>query len=323
MIVGELRTPNLLNLTNAIKDFDIYISTYTNYKSLASSITENYLIDKESEIKKTILKNLAPNLQDRERVINNILQWWHLDNLLKNFKNILQSYDVILKIRSDSYFIFPLEEKMFRSINNKFLYINSDHIFYASSTKFYEIYSNFLEEIFNKYVGKPDTYFEINYKNLYESYKKRKPNPYLFMTFFSLHYIVRTGFDDPIEELIIPKELYNIDLDKRMENIRKFIINKKVLRNPKNAIATYPSGIPCFGSEKYHFLHAINNSVVHVSQLPTIGIFKRRINFIYKYIIFPVLKCVPEGKYKRDKIQPFSRNFTLLSKKFIRSIIFN
>ena len=290
LIVGEFRTPNLFNLLNAIKDFDIYISTYTKYKSLVSRITENYLINKESEVRKKISKNLDPNLQDREKVIQRIYQWWHLENLLEKFESRLKNYDVILKIRSDAYFLLPLKEEMFRRINPNYLYINSDHVFYASTKKFYDIYSNYLEEIFKKYVGKAETYFEINYENLYQSYKEKKPNPYLFMTFFSLHAISRTGFEYPIHLLRIPQELYDIDLVKRMENIRKFIINKKVLKDSKNSIAHYPSGNPIFGSEKYHFLHAINNSMVYYCQLPSIGILRKKINIIYKYILFPLLK---------------------------------
>jgi len=299
LIVGAFRTPNLFNLLNAIKDFDIYISTYTEFKGLVSKITDNYLICEESEVRKKISKHLAPNLQDNQVVIQNICQWWHLDNVLEKFENRLRKYDVILKIRSDTYFIFPLKEKMFRRINYNYLYINSDHIFYANSKKFYDIYSNFLDEIFKKYVGEINTYFDINYENLYQSYKSKKPNPYLFMNFFSLHGISRTGFDHPIKELIIPKELYDIDLDKRMENIRKFLFNKKVLKDPKNSISDYPSGTPLFGSEKYHFLHALNHSVVYYSQLPTIGILRRRINIIYKYIVFPLLKKIFKSRISR------------------------
>ena len=290
LIVGEFRTPNLINLKNAIKDFDIYISTYTKYEDVVSKITENYLINKESEITKIISKNLAPNLQDRKSVIRRIYQWWHLDNLLKQFKDKLKNYDVILKIRSDTYFILPLKETMFKNINNNYVYINSDHIFYASSTKFIDIYSSFLSEIYKKYIGQPETYFEINYENLYQSYEKKKPNPYLFLTFFSFHVHIRTGFGHPINELVIPKELYDINIDKRMDNIRKFIINKKVLKDPKNSIAHLSSGCPMLGSEKYHFLHVINNSIVYYSQLPTIGLLRKRINIIYKYILFPLLK---------------------------------
>ncbi len=54
LITGLLRCPNLENLINAIKPFDIYLSSYKEYEKVARKISENVLLYDESYVKNEI-----------------------------------------------------------------------------------------------------------------------------------------------------------------------------------------------------------------------------------------------------------------------------
>lgn len=54
LITGELRIPDFQNLYNSIKNYDIYISTYTEYYNIAKKLTDNFII---TDIKDNLIFN--------------------------------------------------------------------------------------------------------------------------------------------------------------------------------------------------------------------------------------------------------------------------
>ncbi len=180
---------------------------------------------------------------------------------------------------------------MFDGIEEDYLYINSDHLFYSNYKKFYDVYEKFLSDICLKYIDKCNTYFDIDYQNLYHSYLRRKQkNEYEKLSFFALHSIVRIGINFPILLLQFPLEIYDKNLTLIMNNVKRFNENKIKFINKSKSKQYLPSGTPEFGSEKYHFLNAINKSKVLSSRLPSIGLMKRKVNFLYKKLVFPLLR---------------------------------
>ena len=73
LITGDLRTPDFQNLYDSIKNYDIYISTYTEHYDIAKKLTNNI-----------ILTDKKDNLIFNKKTIpyRNIYQWWHLNKLI-------------------------------------------------------------------------------------------------------------------------------------------------------------------------------------------------------------------------------------------------
>ncbi len=84
IITGQLRIPNYKNLLNAISNFDIYISSYDNYHKIAENFSENYLLHAENYVISEIKNKVKSKVKNKETLYN-LCQWWHLNEVLKNF----------------------------------------------------------------------------------------------------------------------------------------------------------------------------------------------------------------------------------------------
>ena len=265
LITGELRIPDFDNLYNSIKHFDVFISTYDEYKDIAIKLSK----------KKNVLTINKNNKNINIKIIKyrNIYQWWHLNRLLKKFKNKLLNYDILLKIRSDCYFFTELKLNHFRNIDLHSFYMNSDHSFYGSSKIFYRIYSNFFNDILNKYIDKGDYYFNINYNNLIKSYENTKNSK--FNKNNNIHsFNSRINIEIGLQELVYPKSIYHVNHNILIKNIKEYIKNNKKIDN-NHYTNKNKSSNKNFGSEKYNFLNIINKVIVKSFELPTIGIYKK------------------------------------------------
>lgn len=261
LITGELRMPDFQNLYDSIKNYDIYISTYTEYYNIAKKLTDNIIITDRKDVsifnKKTI-------------PYTNIYQWWHLNKLLIYYKKELYNYDILLKTRSDCYFIKPLTDKDFLSIDTSCFYMNSDLSFYSSVNIFYKVFENYYDDILNIYLNKGDQYFDINYNNLIQSYKNIQiVDNYKDEKIKKQYRCAREDIHVGIRELVYPKHIYSHNVDilikKIEENLNKNFDNKEYCNIFRSANVN-------FGSEKYCFLNAINKVIIKKFNLPTIGI---------------------------------------------------
>ena len=203
----------------------------------------------------------------------------------------MRKYDFILKIRSDAYFLLPLENYMFESLNNDSLYMTSDHVFYAYKDTFYKIYESFFTKICDEYVSNNDKYFPIKYENLYLSYKNITKNPYIFLSSFSFHYVSMTSFLPALDSINFPNFIFsysNKDLFNNIENHIDFLNKYKNFDSFKQRTQ---SGTIEFGSEKYNLINALDKGLVFSSNLPCIGIFRKK-NILYTYFMHPILKFI-------------------------------
>jgi hypothetical protein len=260
LITGELRLPDFNNLYNSIQNYDIFISTYTEYYEDAKKITDNIIITDRKDT--CFHKQSIP--------YPNIYQWWHLNKLLSVYKETLQKYDILLKIRSDCYFIEKLTEHHFSHVDMNCFYMNSDHSFYGSTKIFYDIYENFYDDILTKYINRGNQYFEINYLNLVLSYKNtQKLSKY---TKNRKYRVIRQNINVGLKELVYPTSLqYKGNIKELIKNIEHFLHRNKKIDNKKyNNL--FKSANPHFGTEKYHFLHVVNKVIIKSFELPTIGL---------------------------------------------------
>jgi hypothetical protein len=263
LITGELRIYNFNNLYQSIKNFDVYISTYDQYKDIAKKLSNNVL---------TISKN-HEDISIKNIKYKNMYQWWHLNKLLIKFKKKLINYDILLKIRSDCYFFKKLNINHFVNTDLHYFYTNSDHSFYGSSKIFYKIYQNFFDEIMNKYIDKGDHYFDINYNNLIKSYKYTKNPKYNKNNNINPNR-TRINIEIGIKELVYSTSIYHKNNGILIKNIIDYIKNKKKINN-NQFTNKYKSGNKNFGSEKYNFLNIVNKVIIKSFELPTVGIYKK------------------------------------------------
>ena len=217
LITGDLRTPDFQNLYDSIKNYDIYISTYTEHYDIAKKLTNNI-----------ILTDKKDNLIFNKKTIpyRNIYQWWHLNKLIIYYKKELHNYDILLKTRSDCYFIKPLTDKDFFNIDTSCFYMNSDHSFYSSVNIFYKLFENYYDDILNIYINKGDQYFDINYNNLIESYKniqvvdnykeEKTKNRYRYKA-------IRQDIHVGLKELVYPNHIYSNNAHRLVKNIEEKI----------------------------------------------------------------------------------------------------
>ena len=286
LITGELRSKYLNNLIESINNYDVYISTYHEYKKRAKIITD------VSRIK-------FVDRRDLKCESTNMCQWFHLKNLLKNFKSKLESYDVLVKIRSDCYFFEPIKNEHFNNIENNYFYINSDHSFYAKTTTFYDVLWDFWKTINLEYLLNSNKYYPINYMNLlysfnniycsnytnyyFEKYIKKKLINERYTDTYGRHDLkinynninsvvnlnIRMNLFPGIIEQIYPKQIYNKEINKLLNNIINYkddVSNFRKFRNQNR------SKNKVFGSEKFFFLHVINKVEIKPYVLPTIGV---------------------------------------------------
>ena len=166
VITGDVRDC-LANqyLADHYKDFDVFCSTYIKHKEYVKTIgktNHSIFIDPDNEIR-------LPGGLPKEKMQQNMLQWLHLDNILKNFKEQLLEYDVIIKLRFDT-IINNYKPEIIKNlqVKNNVLYNHSDVVFYATTPTFFKAFWDFYDNIPLSY----DTSFTNH--NFVNSWKSEK-----------------------------------------------------------------------------------------------------------------------------------------------------
>jgi len=261
LITGELRTPYFQNLYNATSGFPIYISTYSEYYPIAKKLTKNVLIVDRDDI--------SVNLKINQLNSHNLYQWWHLNKLLKTYKRELAKYDILLKIRSDMYFLKPISPYYFNNIDLNYFYINTDWIFYGSRQLFYKIYETYYEDILK------GNYKLTNYSNFLRSVNNVKdvyfwkrisgqPNkPGLSCRIASM----KDSFDPAIHSMNFPTLIKNIE-----DNWENINLTQTML----------PRNVP-FMSEADMFIRVSNHAIIKPSGLPITEILRQKVGNKFKF----------------------------------------
>jgi len=159
LITGQLRFRNEVRFklfSDIIKGYDIFISTYTDYKNIAQKLTNNIIfLDTHPDYKTTYQTNMY--------------QWFHLQNLIRKYEDNLSQYDILYRLRTD----INIPTQLFnKTVNKRTIYSIRDFLFFGESIHFINIFKNFFDEILNKYYGiKQQRYFNINYSNFINTIK--------------------------------------------------------------------------------------------------------------------------------------------------------
>ena len=175
IITGDVRECFVKNeIINIFRNYDVFCGSYIRHKNYISNIGLNnfsFLIDEQKDIR-------LPNGIKKEEIQQNMLQWLHLDNIIKKFKNKLLTYDIILKYRFD-YFINDSNFINKILVEPNVLYNHSDIIFYSDSLTFINIFEKYYDNIqhfnFHKNRNINDNSFETSWHSMsaLENYLKK------------------------------------------------------------------------------------------------------------------------------------------------------
>jgi hypothetical protein len=253
IMIGEFRnelSPEILNIANT---FDMFISTYDEFKNFTDIIDSRHVI---TFPRKNTLK------------FTNMYQWWHLDNVLKTFYRELKQYDIILKIRTDSIIHENITIGHFKDIKKGVFYMNSDHSFYSDSDTFLKVMSNFWNDINKIYCcNNGGKYFEMNWDNVRQASTLLLKNNDYNSNRNKRYRVTRVDTLIGIREQVYTKNIY----DKNITVLVNNILNRRP--NISSGFTNrFASGNKWFGSEKFFFLHVVNRAKIEHFFLPTIGI---------------------------------------------------
>ena len=88
LLPGEMRFPDFDNLAASLAAFDVFISTYAEDEDRARRLRPTGLV-------------LTPRAEV-SLASGRMYQWYHLDRLLREFKDALLAYDVLFRTRTDA-----------------------------------------------------------------------------------------------------------------------------------------------------------------------------------------------------------------------------
>ena len=249
LIIGELRFKNYNHFNKfikIIKGYDVYISTSSKYIHLGE------------KIKPKFINIISENIKVKA---NNMYQWYHLDQIIKQQKQNLLKYENIIKIRTD----INIEKLTLNKIESNVMYTSSDILFYAESNYFINVFQNFYNLINDFYWNKDDKYFDINYDNILQSelYMCRLDCvtlPKIIHINLFKNELNNINFNDTVN--------FNYNLTKLKKNIIKYknILDNKKEWNEKESISFQTWKSP-FASEKIFILHILNYGKVLLSRI--------------------------------------------------------
>jgi hypothetical protein len=230
LITGELRfeDENHFNkFYSLVENYDIFIATHPKYEWLAKQITNKYI------------------LSDVQLPQGNMYQWYHLNQLISNWKDLLLTYDVLIKLRTDiNYTKYTFDNFI---LNENTIYAQTDQIFYGKSSHFINCYIDMFNNVLDLYIKESQhNYIPINYYNLLNSDSES---------------------DVKFAWLTLPKEIYNNDINKLQENISNTDINY-LTKNAHTMDMEFGqrSGY-AFTSERCFLIQSINKGLIGKSKI--------------------------------------------------------
>jgi len=242
-------------LVQNVKAFDVYVSTYKEYEIDAMRVSTNRS------------RMLLYSRDEVPCMSVPIFQWWHLNQVIRNFRTELESYDLILKLRADLRFYRSFRSSDLAQTPHGCLQMNSDHSFYADPETFFKVYDGFYDDIFNKYYDRNAQYFPLNWrnfketiKNIYEDYQDEPVN--------LTHRECRRDIKVPMRHLVYPRAIFTRNFNKLLENIK----NLEGEPDLTLGFANLDVGCVPFAAEKYHLINALNKVPICPNRIPAIGI---------------------------------------------------
>ena len=221
-----------------LKDYDVYISTYDNYKSKAKELSKNIFTLEDQSVNSAEYLNLPKsNIHgdvNEQRGCKHLWQHILLRGLVEKYHQKLSGYKYIVKIRNDQRFnIASIQERI--KNDPSFIYSSSDLLFGCSSQLFLDMFfhNNFIDYI-KKTWNRDEDYISINYSNLLKTLTSGGGIKCCWINYENIDDVKR-------------ETLYNLCLKKStggQPNIETFQITKST------SIKTEKNFFTCFSSEK-------------------------------------------------------------------------
>lgn len=174
IIIGDVRECDVLKyLPKQLSNFDIYVGSYKKHQQYINTIGKNtftYLIDPDTDIR-------PPNGLISSDMQQNMLQWLHLDNIIKHFHKNLLNYDYIVKFRFDIHIpnvknYHDFFNNIVLSCKDNQLYAHTDILFYSNTQTFLKAFSNLYDTVINETFTNNN---RNNHHNLFQYSWKSEP----------------------------------------------------------------------------------------------------------------------------------------------------
>jgi hypothetical protein len=272
LLPGELRFQNEDHFNSFLKyleGYDIYISTYPKYSSLANKISNN-VITTEIDLPQ-----------------DNMYQWHHLDNIIKKWKDELLKYDILIKLRTDIEYSDIDFQKL--SVKEVTIYPQTDQIFYGQSSHFIKTYEDMYDNVINYYyVHSKNSYLPINYENLLNSDPET---------------------DVKVSWLRLPETIYSNEFSKIQEKIKlnqeKFLLEPESIKKMEmidGQSLTFKK-ITNFTTERCFLVHTINKGMVSKSEIVgTLIENRKKFNWDFDRVFKMKIKNTPKEMVVGSKI---------------------
>ena len=267
ILTGELRfkdRAHFEHFKSFFAGYDIFISTYEDYDKLCAELTNTYLLhprDVEGESDPGGI-----------HAKGTVLQWFHLDKILKTYESQLLKYDVLVKVRSDLLLTEKSWEDPLHDVDKETMYMKTDYLFYARSAHFIKTLKDFYPKIKTHYWKKTFNYIPLNYDNILNSGDDCTPENVRFPWLF----------------------LPAILIQSQKNNERNFLTLKALIKEHYDFLADFnsfqhPSTLPiecfrsfppkiAFSSEQVFCIESFNAGLVKNSIIPA-GLMKGRYYF--------------------------------------------
>ncbi len=148
IITGDVRNCKAKEIIKTqVSNYDVFCGSYVKHETFINELGKNnykVLIDPNNDI-------ILPNGITKENMQQNMLQWLHLNNIIKKYKNKLMEYDIIIKLRLD--IILNIENCSYIShiqelnYNYNTIYCHSDIIFACHYKVFIDLFEDFYDKI--------------------------------------------------------------------------------------------------------------------------------------------------------------------------------
>ena len=275
IVIGELRfrdRSHFERFKGFFADYDIFISTYTDYEKLCTELTSTYLLHSRD-----VEKHVCPNMRGVASK-GALLEWFHLDQILKTYEAQLLKYDVLVKVRSDLALTENSWEDSLSKVDKGTMYMKTNFLFYARSDHFIKALKDSYPKIKTHYWGNTYNYTPLNYDNILNSGDDCTPAnvrfPWLFLPEVLLH-LPKEGEESFFALKRLIKEHYDFLAD--FNSLEHHSPIGCLRNNGKN-----PEGhrfIPFnFASEQVFCIESFNGGLVKNSLIP-VGLMKGRHNF--------------------------------------------
>ena len=262
LLPGEMRFPDFDNLAASLAAFDVFVSTYAEDEGRARRLRPTGLV-------------LTPRAEV-SLASGRMYQWYHLDRLLREFKDALLAYDVLFRTRTDAHFFETMTPAHFAaSVGDDALHAAIDHGFYARPATFYRVYEDMFAAARGPYSDQGHAYFPLDYENLVRAYRLDAANaaharlvtrhPTLAYRYKRVNVVKAAAF------LVYPTSVYNRDTDKLIRNIERHLRANLTIDN--GVYTNKNRGNRVFSSEKFHMVHALSRGARFADfAAPTVGV---------------------------------------------------